>query len=119
MKKVLLILAIVVPLAIGGSYLLLKGIIIQNPAPSECEVRELVVSRVYEGGVKDIVFANEDGEFYYINRGLERGLTLEGMSEQVLNKKATLHLAKVLYGSTSNHIAQLAVEGEVLFTEFN
>ena len=119
MKKILLILAIVVPLGIGASYLLLNSIIIQNPKPSECEVRELVVASIYEGGVKDIVFANEDGDFYYINRGLERGYTLEGLQEQVLNKKATLHLAKVLNGKTINHIAQLAIDGEVLFTEFN
>ncbi len=119
MKKLLLILAITIPLAVGGGYLLLHGILIQNPDPSECEVRELVVTKVYEGGVKDIVFANKEGDFYYINRGLERGYTLEGLEEQVLNKKATLHLAKVLYGTTSNHIAQLVVEGEVLFTEFN
>ena len=61
------------------------------------------------------MFHDTGTDYYYINRGLERGYTLEGLETQVLNKKATLHLAKVLNGTTSNHIAQLAVEGKVLF----
>ena len=77
----------------------------------------MTVSSIYEGGVKDIVFANANGDFYYINRGLERGLTLAEMEQKVLNKKVTLHLANTLMG-TSNHIAQLAVENDVIFTEF-
>jgi len=39
------------------------------------------------------------------------------MEEKVLNKKATLHLAKLITG-TSSHIAQLAVDNEIIFTEF-
>jgi hypothetical protein len=97
--------------------LLLSSCLIQNPKPEDCEVKEITVVKIYEGGVKDIVFAEESGDFYYINRGLEQGFTLAGMEEQVLNKKVTLHLAKVITG-TSNHIAQLAVEDDVIFTEF-
>lgn len=119
MKKILIVLVIAIPLVVGGAYFLANGIIIRNTTPEGCEVKELVVTKVYEGGVKDIVFENTEGDFFYINRGLERGYTLEGLETQVLNKKATLHLAKVLNGMTSNHISQLAVEGKVLFTEFN
>lgn len=96
---------------------LLNSAIIQNPSPKDCELKEMTVSSIYEGGVKDIVFADANGEFYYINRGLERGMTLAEMEQKVLNKKVTLHLAKTVLG-TSNHIAQLAVENEVIFTEF-
>lgn len=96
---------------------MLNGCIIQNPKPEECDVKEIVVSKIYEGGVKDIVFAEANGEFYYINRGLEQGYTLEGMEQKVLNKKVTLHLANTLMG-TSNHIAQLALEDEIVFSEF-
>jgi len=95
----------------------LQGVIIQNPSPEDCETKELMVARIYEGGVKDIVFSDASGDFYYINRGLEQGLTLEEMEAKVLNKKVTLHLANTLIG-TSNHITQLAVDTEVIFTEY-
>jgi len=115
MKRARLLLLIVPLFAV---FFLLKGCIIHNPDPEECEVIEITVARIYEGGVKDIVFAEDNGDFYYINRGLEQGHTLEGMEQQVLNKKVTLHLAKTITG-TSNHIAQLALENEVIYTEFN
>ncbi len=99
-------------------FLLLNSCIIQNPKPEECELKEIVVSRVYEGGDYDIVFAEANGDFYYINRGLEQGYTLAGLEQKVLNKKVTLHLANTIMG-TSNHISQLALEDEVVFTEFS
>ena len=99
-------------------FLLLNGCIVQNPKPEECELKEILVSKVYEGGDHDIVFAEANGKFYYINRGLEQGFTLQGMEQKVLNKKVTLHLANTVMGM-SNHIAQLALEDEVVFTEFS
>ncbi|MEP0264235.1 hypothetical protein [Dokdonia sp.] len=93
--------------------------LIQNPKMEDCEVKEIKVTKVYEGGVKDIVFQEADGNFYYINRGLEQGYTLTKFREKVLNKNVTLHLASTLMGSSSNHIAQIAIGDEILFTEFN
>jgi len=116
MKKLRYSLLFILPLLVIS--FLLKSCIIQNPQPEECEVKEIVVAKIYEGGVKDIVFALENGDFYYINRGLEQGLTLEDMRAEVLNKKVTLHLAKTWTGTT-NHIAQLALGEQVIFTEFN
>ncbi len=117
MKKFRILFLIVPVLAIVAIVFLLKGLIIQNPNPEDCQLKEMTVSKIYEGGVKDIVFANDKGDFYYINRGLEQGLTLAELEEKVLNKKVTLHLANTILG-TSNHIAQLAVENDVIFTEF-
>lgn len=117
MKKFRILFLIVPILAVVTVVFLLKGMIIQDPNPEDCELREMTVSKIYEAGVKDIVFANDNGDFYYINRGLERGLTLAEMEQKVLNKKVTLHLANTIMG-TSNHIAQLAVENDVIFTEF-
>ena len=117
MKKFKILFLIVPILAVVAVVFILKSSIIQNPSPEDCQLKEMTVSSIYEGGVKDIVFANANGDFYYINRGLERGLTLAEMEQKVLNKKVTLHLANTLMG-TSNHIAQLAVENEIVFTEF-
>ncbi|MEL6809929.1 MAG: hypothetical protein AAFP76_01190 [Bacteroidota bacterium] len=114
MKKALRILYVLPFLAL---IFLFQSCLIQNLKPKNCEVKEIEVVKIYEGGVKDIVFAESNGDFYYINRGLEQGLTLEEMEFKVLNKKVTLHLANTLMGS-SNHIAQLAIKDEVVYTEF-
>lgn len=100
-----------------GIFVFLNGCIISNPRPEDCEIKEITVVSISEGGVKDIVLSENNGDFYYINRGLEQGLTLEEMEEKILNKRVTLHLAMVITG-TSNHIAQLKVGDEIVFTEF-
>tara|TARA_R110000772_G_scaffold100281_2_gene200473 strand:+ start:444 stop:680 length:237 start_codon:yes stop_codon:yes gene_type:complete len=64
-------------------------------------------------------FSSPVGKFFYINSGLEQGPTLQGMKNKVLNKKVTLHLAKIIAGTSSNHIAQLSLGQEVIYTEFN
>ncbi|MDT0556402.1 hypothetical protein [Patiriisocius hiemis] len=97
--------------------LLLQSCIVITGSPEDCEVVEITVNKIYEGGEKDIVFAEDNGDFYYINRGLEQGYTLEGLRGYVLNKKATLHLANTLVGG-SNHIAQIKVSDSIIFTEF-
>tara|TARA_R110002049_G_scaffold68130_8_gene176760 strand:- start:6379 stop:6750 length:372 start_codon:yes stop_codon:yes gene_type:complete len=97
---------------------LLNGCMIVDPRPEDCDIKEITVSKISEGGVKDIVLTEENGDFYYINRGLEQGLTLEQMEENVLNKTVTLHLPRIITG-TSNHIAQLEISGDIVFTEFS
>ena len=97
---------------------MLHSCIIQNPKKENCEQIEIKVTEIYEGGIKDIVFSAPDRKYFYISRGLEQSLTIEGMKNKVLNKKLTLHLAKIITG-TSNHIAQLSLGQEVIFTEFN
>ena len=91
--------------------------IISNPKLEECEVKEIVVTKIYEGGIKDIVIDNDEGNLYYINRGLEQGLIIEDLQKHIINKKATLHLANSLVG-TSRHIAQLKVGDSIFYTEF-
>ncbi len=99
--------------------LLFASCIIQNPKSEACEVVQIKVIHISEGGVKAIVFHNEGkDQFYYINRGLEQGLNLDSLKTKVLNKTVTLHLAKVLGGRTSSHIAQLAFNNDVIYTEF-
>ena len=93
--------------------------IIQNTKPEDCEVINTTISNITEGTSYDINFRDTSGKSYYINRGLEQGLNLEDLNTKVLNKTVTLHLAKVLGGtSTSNHISQLAIGEEIIFTEF-
>lgn len=101
-------------------FLTVYSCIIQNPKPEECEVVNATITKIVEGSTFDIVFVDSGGDRYYINRGLEQGLNLQDLNASVLNKTVTLHLAKVLGGmATSEHIAQLAVGDNIIFTEFN
>ncbi|WP_299272844.1 hypothetical protein [uncultured Psychroserpens sp.] len=92
--------------------------IIENPKPEECDVEIEKIISIKEGTSFDIIFSDDHGDHYYINRGLERGLNLDSLNAKVLNKTVTLHLPKLFFG-TSEHIAQLAIDDEIIFTEFN
>ncbi|WP_111682356.1 hypothetical protein [Winogradskyella tangerina] len=117
MKKVILNGVIVLSLLMG-CVLLFKSCIIQNPKPEDCAVIDVKISKISEGSSNDIVFHDDGTDFYYINRGLERGLNLDSLKTKVLNKTVTLHLAKVMGGVTSEHISQLALGDDIIFTEF-
>ena len=94
--------------------------IINNPGPEDCEIVLAKIIRISEGSSYDIVFHSENGDYFYINRGLEQGLNLEDLNTDVLNKSVTLHLAKIMGGLiVSEHISQLAIEDEIIFTEFD
>ncbi|MBO3117911.1 hypothetical protein J4050_14235 [Winogradskyella sp. DF17] len=119
MKKVLLYFSTVALLAVLGAILLLKSCSINNPQPEDCEVVNVIITQISEGTSYDIVFRDNGTDFYYINRGLERGLNLDSLKTKVLNKTVTLHLAKLIGGAvTSEHISQLTVDNDTLFTEF-
>lgn len=96
----------------------LKSCIIHNPKPEECEIVTTKIVEIREGSTYDIQFRGNKGDSYYINRGLEQGLNLDTLNALVLNKTVTLHLPKMIYGP-SKHIAQLAIEDHIVFTEFD
>lgn len=105
-------------IALLGIVVVLSGNSVISPSIEDSSVEKIIVSRVYEAGVKDLVLAQDNGDFYYINRGLETGMTLHEMSVQVLDKEVTLHLASIMIGK-SRHITQLEVDSEVIYTEFD
>lgn len=92
---------------------------INAPGEETAAISEnITVSKIYEGGVKDIVFETPTGDYYYINRGLEQGFTLSGLEEKLLNKSVTLRLTKKLAG-VSKHIHQMQVGEEIIYSELN
>src|SRR5690606_25066073 len=61
------------------------------PAEKDCLVVTGVVEQITEGGVKDIVFKLKDNNnLYYINRGLENGFTLEGITKELKGKEVII-----------------------------
>ncbi|WP_425076689.1 hypothetical protein [Psychroserpens sp. S379A] len=97
----------------------LTSCIINNPKPEDCVIKTVKIIKITEGGVNDIVFHDDGTDFYYINRGLEKGLNLDTLNAKVLNKTVTLHLAKVLGGITSEHISQITLDDDIIYTEFS
>ena len=89
---------------------------IRVPGEPATVQRSIQVDKIYEGGVKDIVFAQNDGEFYYINRGLEQGFTLAELEKVLLNKTVTLRVPNVLAGPAS-HIEVLRLGDSIIYDE--
>ncbi len=98
--------------------LVFNSCIVQNPKPEDCEIIEITVSEIFEGTSNDIVLKDNGTDYFYINSGLERGLSVTDLSKTILNKKVTLHLPKLPIIQSEN-IAQIAIGEEVIFTEFN
>lgn len=117
MNKRTLILALTITL-LFTVFLSLHSCSINNPQPEECEIKTIKITEISERSGFDIVFNKGSKEQFYINRGLENGLNLDSLNANILNKTVTLHLQKLFFG-TSNHIAQLAIDDEIIFTEFS
>lgn len=93
--------------------------VIDNPTKETCNIETKKITAITSGVSNDVMFSDAQGDHYYINRGLERGLNLDSLNAKVLNKTVTLHLAKILGGFvTSEHISQITVDGDIIFTEF-
>lgn len=101
------------------SFLFLKSCVINNPKPKDCVVIDVKVTEITEGTTFDIMFKDDGKDYYYINRGLEQGLNLDSLKRKVLNKTVTLHVAKIMGGITSEHISQMALGDDIIYTEFD
>ena len=119
MKKTVFISRLFRFLNIIAILFLLSSCIINNPKPEDCVVVDVKITKIALGSDHDVVFHDNGTDFYYINKGLERGLNLDSLNTKVLNKTVTLHLAKVLGGITSEHISQMTLGDEIIFTEFD
>ena len=111
---------IVISWVIFLCYQLFLSIKIDEPVAENCVIQTEKIIKISEGTSSDIIFSDYQGDYYYINRGLERGLNLDSLEAKVLNKTVTLHLPKVLGSKIiSEHIAQIAIGNDTIFTEFN
>lgn len=87
----------------------------------ELTVVEGQVESIFEGGEFDVVFKLYDSpERYYINRGLEQGLTLEGLRSKLLDRKVTIKYPEfwsLLANGSPHHLSKLEHNGETIFSE--
>ena len=94
------------------------------PITSEdkCLVVEGTVKHIYEGGIHDVVFVLEEkGTRYYINRGLEQGLTLDKLRDDLVGENVTIKYPKYWTPldpkESIRHLSKLEWGQEVIFDE--
>lgn len=108
---------------IGVAFIAL-GILIFRPVPipdeRDCLIVKGRVIEIKEGGVNDIVLrlADQDQTFY-VNRGLERGLELEKLKTELMDKEITIKYPKYWtpLGNSSKHISKIESAGRTIFSE--
>ncbi len=88
-----------------------------------CEKITGEVINVFKGSGKNDIVINlkNDGNYYYVNRGLERGLNLEALQTQLINNNITLYYVKHWslldpYNKT-RHVARLDFDGNKIYNE--
>jgi len=88
-----------------------------------CEKITGQVINVFQGGGENDIVINikNDGNYYYLNRGLEKGLDLEALQTQLTNNNITLYYVKHwslldLYNQT-RHVARLDFNGAKIYNE--
>ena len=97
---------------------------ISNVGPGDVIPISGKATAIYEGSGYDIYIAIENIERpFYINRGLQLGLNLDSLNEQVLNKTVTLHCINRWTPFTTDgihpHISKLQLDEQVIFNEIN
>ncbi len=97
---------------------------VRNVQPDDVMKIEGNVVDVKEGPGFDIVITLEnDSHYYYINRGLMNGLTIEQVQSNILNKVVTLYPIKrwTIFTRDSNmgHISKIIINNKVIYNEIN
>jgi hypothetical protein len=102
------------------------GILVFRPVPipneKDCLIVQGSVIEINEAGVKDIVFTiTGQDKTFYINRGLERGLELQKLRAELIDKEVTIKYPKYWtpLGNSSKHISKVESAGRTIFTELN
>lgn len=123
MKKTIKILCYTLPLLF-----IVFCVLIYRPVPivSEAEaiVTEGTVTDIHEGGVKDVVFRlKNDDRVFYINRGLENGLKLATLKQQLIGQNVTFkypdHWSLLNPKKQSIHLSKVVYNNQVIFNELS
>ena len=115
----------------GSTYLIfsvvvLALIIIFRPIPEIPEAQALVhkakVLQISEAGQKDVLFNLEDGSAFYINRGLESGLSLDTLQDLYLGKELEFKYpdfwSPLHTSNSAKHAYKVCLDSIVIYNEF-
>jgi len=95
---------------------------ITNVQPDEVIEITGIVTKIEEGAGFDIVITlKNDSHYYYINRGLQQGLTIEKLQKEILNKKVALYPIHrwtiFTRDKIMGHVSKLMIGDRVIFNE--
>ncbi|MDF1698624.1 MAG: hypothetical protein P1U56_22420 [Saprospiraceae bacterium] len=90
--------------------------------PADCLVAEGKVVYIFEGGPQDINFRLEgDKTMYYINRGMDYGLNIDSLRNQLMGNDITIrypkHWTLLDPKGRNKHLSILEFNGKELFNE--
>lgn len=94
------------------------------PEESGALISKGTVTKIYESGVKDVFFELKGiDKKFYVNRGLERGLNLDELQAELINKEIVIKYPKYWTpldpDNSVRHISKVESEGRTIFTEIN
>lgn len=118
-KKILLVL----PLLVAGIFLLIAiSIVPKATFENSKKMQGQLLEITEQGGPGDIVLKlKDDNVLYYVNRGTEKGLDVEVLKKQILNKEVTLfyadHWSLLDPDNSSRHLYRVESDGIVIFNE--
>jgi len=95
---------------------------IQEVTANDCSSVSGELVNLYEAGQYDVFFQlRGDERRFYINRGLENGLSLTELQEELLNQNITLtyvnHWTPLDPMNQTRHVAELSHQGSILYSK--
>jgi|GEM_PF-4303933 len=91
---------------------------------ADCLMTTGIVSNIFEGGVKDVVF-ELDGkkQSFYINSGVENGFDINVLEKQLLAQDVLIYYADAWspfapLGTKSKHIREIRSGNWIVYSEF-
>lgn len=96
---------------------------VSNTKEADCITLSGTIAEIYEAGDKDIVIKLDGhNEHFYINRGLERGLDLNELTQTLKGREIEIKYPRKMRlmspANSSAHILEMKFQGQPLFSEF-
>lgn len=97
---------------------------VPTPEENDCLIVKGTVIDLYEAGTKDVCFKLQgEDRVFYVNRGLERGLDLEKLKLELINKEITIkypkHWTPLDPFNSIRHISKIESVGQTIFSEID
>ena len=109
--------SIALPLLLFAAIMVLK---VPIKPEEELLIKEGKVTSIFEGGVKDVCFRLEgDNNVYYINRGLENGLELNELRDQLMGNDVIIKYPDhwIMNKTSTIHLSILRIDGNTIYNE--
>lgn len=108
------------------SLVVLALIVIFRPVPQIKEEQALIhrgiVESISESGSKDILFRLGDGKLFYINRGVERGMSIDSLTQAYLGKELEFkypdYWSLLKTEASAEHASKVSFGDSVIYSEF-